>query len=212
MQKIVTELRKPGRPLDLAKRDAILEATRQLMQEHGAAFTVDMVADRANVSKQTVYNSFSGKEDLVGRITQSIVDEITGDLESFFETQDVQAALVAFGGRYLRMVGNPDRTNFLRLIIGAAARGDATAQVFFKTGPSMLIDRLAEFLGHQSALGHLQARNSRLAAEQFIGLVLGTLQMRLLLGIKVAWTEQAMQERVESAVDVFLKSYGAARA
>lgn len=212
MPKDMTELRKPGRPLDLAKRDAIFAATRALMNEKGIAFTVDMVADRAGVSKQTVYNSFSGKEDLIARVVQAMVDEVTADLDAFPDAQDVRTVLTAFGGRYLRMVSNPDRTNFLRLIIGSAGRADSHAHVFFKSGPSFLIDRLADFLIHQSGLGHLQVRNSRLAAEQFIGLVLGTLQMRLLLGIEIAWTELAIQERVASAVDVFLTRYGTGQA
>jgi TetR/AcrR family transcriptional regulator, mexJK operon transcriptional repressor len=167
-----------------------------------------MVAVRASVSKQTVYNSFSSKDDLIGRVTQAIVDELTRDLESSFASDDVRAALMAFGGRYLRMVGNPERTNFMRMIIGSAARGDNTAQTFFRAGPRILMDRLADFLANQTRLGHMQSHNSALAAEQFIGLVLGTLQLRFLLGVDMVWTEALQQERVASAVSMFLKSYG----
>jgi AcrR family transcriptional regulator len=122
------DARKPGRPLDMAKREAIIDATRSLMNSCGAAFTVDMVAEQAGVSKQTVYNNFSGKDDLIVHVVESIVQEIGTDLEAFSETDDVRTALIAFGSRYLRMVGNKDRTNFLRLIIGAAAGCCARAE------------------------------------------------------------------------------------
>ncbi len=209
MEKILSEMRKPGRPPDQSKRDAILEATHTLMMEHGANFTVDMVADRAGVSKQTLYNRFGGKEDLLLRVMQSILAELTTDLESFSETDNVRTALMAFGARYLRMVSDPQRTNFLRLIIGSINHADSSGQLFFRSGPHVLIERLAEFIAHQTELGHLLGGNPRLEAEQFIGLVLGTLQMRLLLGVEVSWTEEAIRDRVASAVDVFLASYGA---
>jgi TetR/AcrR family transcriptional regulator, mexJK operon transcriptional repressor len=205
-----TDARKPGRPLDMAKREAILQATRLLMNRYGAAFTVDMVAEQAGVSKQTVYNSFSGKEDIIVRVVESIVQEIGADLDAFSETDDVRMALIAFGSRYLRMVGNKDRTNFLRLIIGAAARGDQTVELFFRSGPKLLVSRLSDFLVHQRDLGHLQFDDPQLAAEQFIGLVLGTLQMRLLLGVATEQSEADVQNRVTSAIDLFLKSYGSA--
>src|SRR5690606_27373214 len=44
----------PGRPKDLAKRGAILDAARQLFLEHGfAGVSMDQIAARAGVSKLT---------------------------------------------------------------------------------------------------------------------------------------------------------------
>ena len=48
------------------KREAIIAAAREAFQQHGVEGTsMDKVAEIAGVSKRTVYNHFSTKEDLV---------------------------------------------------------------------------------------------------------------------------------------------------
>ena len=55
----------PGRPKDLAKRQAILEAAKVLFLSNGYASTsMDAVAAEAGVSKLTVYSHFNDKETL----------------------------------------------------------------------------------------------------------------------------------------------------
>ena len=47
----------PGRPKDLAKREAILEAAKCLFLRHGyAGSSMDAIAAHAGVSKLTVYS------------------------------------------------------------------------------------------------------------------------------------------------------------
>ncbi|MEO1488476.1 MAG: helix-turn-helix domain-containing protein, partial [Pseudomonadota bacterium] len=58
----MTEKRKPGRPSDQAKRDAIVEAASDLFFEHGfAATSIEQIASLAGVSKVTIYNHFGDK-------------------------------------------------------------------------------------------------------------------------------------------------------
>lgn len=55
----------PGRPKDLAKREAILEAAKALFLSLGYANTsMDAVAAAAGVSKLTVYSHFTDKQTL----------------------------------------------------------------------------------------------------------------------------------------------------
>src|SRR3984893_18145749 len=59
--------RGPGRPRDPAKLEAIMEAAYALFLERGiAATTMDAVAERASVSKMTVYAHFPDKPALIG--------------------------------------------------------------------------------------------------------------------------------------------------
>jgi TetR/AcrR family transcriptional regulator, mexJK operon transcriptional repressor len=204
--------RKPGRPLDVAKRDAILSAARHLMMEQGAAFTIDMVAARADVSKQTLYNNFAGRDELILRVVHQMVDEFVGELSPFFEADDAATGLRKFGHRYLKMLSNPQRTGFMRMMIDAAGHNESLPKMYFQSGPARLRQSLADFLTRQNDLGHLAILNADLASEQFIGMVLGTLQIRLLLGVKIKWTDADIDRRVESAVAVFLSAYRRATA
>jgi TetR/AcrR family transcriptional repressor of mexJK operon len=58
-----------GRPPDLRKREAIMAAASALFFERGiTATTMDSVADRAAVSKMTVYAHFADKPALLAAV------------------------------------------------------------------------------------------------------------------------------------------------
>ena len=53
-------------------RSAILAASRELVAEHGPAASMGMVAERAGVSRVTVYNQFGSKERLLEALAAGI--------------------------------------------------------------------------------------------------------------------------------------------
>jgi AcrR family transcriptional regulator len=62
----VAEAPQRGRPRRPDARDAILEATLELLAERGFhATTMDAIAERANVGKNTIYRRWSAKGDLI---------------------------------------------------------------------------------------------------------------------------------------------------
>jgi AcrR family transcriptional regulator len=62
----MTDPRRPGRPRSETARAAILDAAVAELQEKGfAATTVDAIAARAGVGKQTIYRWWSSKADVV---------------------------------------------------------------------------------------------------------------------------------------------------
>lgn len=60
------ESRRPGRPRDARHDQAILEAARDILREHGyRGLTIDGVAARAGVGRPTIYRRWSSKAALV---------------------------------------------------------------------------------------------------------------------------------------------------
>jgi AcrR family transcriptional regulator len=58
--------RRRGRPRDAGAREAILDATLELLAERGFhATTMDSIAERAGVGKNTIYRRWSAKDDLI---------------------------------------------------------------------------------------------------------------------------------------------------
>src|SRR5690606_9153447 len=56
----------PGRPRDTAKDDSILTATVEVLAESGyAGLSIEAVAQRAGVSRPTIYRRYQNKADLV---------------------------------------------------------------------------------------------------------------------------------------------------
>jgi TetR/AcrR family transcriptional regulator, mexJK operon transcriptional repressor len=198
---------KLGRPQNMAKRESIVLAAHILMFEAKTPFTMEAVAARAGVSKQTVYNVFPRKEDLLRHVVRLTVDDITRDLREEPDTTDIRIVLGMFGKRYLDMLSIPGRTGFIRMMIEAAGRGDEMAEVFYNSGPGFARTQLSNFLIRQQRLGKLHCENVDLAVEQFFGLILGTVQMQYLLGVSVPFTPEIRAKRIAEAIRVFLLAY-----
>src|SRR5688572_18076769 len=89
------------------KRRAILEAAAELFLQDGYSGTsMDEVAARASVSKQTVYAQFGGKEALfvtvVATMTGDAGDEVQREIRALGEEDDVRAAMLDYAQRQLR--------------------------------------------------------------------------------------------------------------
>src|ERR1700719_3234233 len=109
--------RGPGRPRDLAKREAIMDAAYALFLERGiTATTMDAVGERASVSKITVYANFRDKTALV-----SAVFYLRVDLSHLFDRAvgpDHNASverLVELGELFTTAAGQPERVRMVRL-------------------------------------------------------------------------------------------------
>ncbi len=88
----------------ISSRDAIYEATRDLLREQGyAALTIEGIAARAGVGKQTIYRWWSSKGELA---SDALKDEIARRIE-FPDTGDFLADLTALLGQVAGVLGDP---------------------------------------------------------------------------------------------------------
>src|SRR5690606_41925100 len=70
----------PGRPKDLAKRAAILDAAARMFTRFGfEGASMDQIAAEAGVSKLTVYSHFGDKEALFGEAVRVVCDSLMPD-------------------------------------------------------------------------------------------------------------------------------------
>src|SRR5262245_49340147 len=77
----------PGRPKDLGKRAAILDAAKRLFLGQGfAGASMDQIASEAGVSKLTVYSHFGDKETLFAAAVRAHSEQQLP--ESLFEAAD----------------------------------------------------------------------------------------------------------------------------
>ena len=66
--------------IDVAKSEAILDAAIEVLAERGVSASMDEIARRAGVSKQTIYNHYGSKAELVRIMSARRVHEITASL------------------------------------------------------------------------------------------------------------------------------------
>jgi AcrR family transcriptional regulator len=206
----MTALRKPGRPQDQDKREAILAAGRQLMSLHAFDFSMDDVARLAGVARQTVYNVYPSKEGVVSAVIAEALDRLTKHISTTGEAHDITQVLSQLSQAYLNMLGTPERVSMMRVMVSPQSIAKDYGSVFYGLGPLLLHERLSDYLAAVDTGGLYHFPNPSLAADMFISLVVGSRQLRSLLGVEEPEALGPISERVALAVKMFLKGHESA--
>jgi TetR/AcrR family transcriptional repressor of mexJK operon len=196
-----------GRRPDPAKDQAILDAARALFLEKGYGASIDEIAERAGVVKQTVYARFKSKEELFATIIHATAEELVAPLGAEGRDRSVRETLLAIAEQYHEIILQPERLQTTRLMIAEAGKFPSLAQRYYDSGPMYVCGRLAEYLAAATKRGELEATDTKLAASHFFGLIKGVEHLGALLGIDSAENELQRRRRVAAAVDAFMKIY-----
>jgi AcrR family transcriptional regulator len=191
-----------------SKVDSILAAASHLFRTRGYGDTsMDAVARQADVSKATLYVYFSGKRELFAAVIAAEGDRNSRALIAGEAGQEeIRAKLLRFGRAILALLLAVETVGAYRMVTAEAHRFPEIGNVFYENGPGRLLTRLEEFFAAAMASGKLRAANPRRAAEQFIGLIRGDLQLRALLALDAASLSH-QDDIVRSGVDTFYRAY-----
>lgn len=198
---------KRGRPVDPAKREAILETARELFFEHGYGVGLETIAARAGVSRQTIYNLFESKDDLFAAIVQESSGQITAALAELTPESTPREVLTALGVSFLTKITSDRAVQFQRLLIGSSASFPTLGPTFYANGPGRGLARLAAYLDRETTAKRIAVSDPVLAAEQFFGMLMGHRSMRRTLRIDGELPPEEIRRRVDAAVGAFLRAY-----
>lgn len=195
-----------SRPRLEARRRAMMEAATAVFLEKGyAAATLDDIIARSGGSRQTLYALFGGKqglfEGLVAERSANIFEPLPNDE---LDDRPPEEVLSALGIRYLEIVTTPEALGTYRLVVTESAMRKEVAELFWRAGPGKLRTLLAGYLARQSERGLLHLDDTELAARHFIGMLLGTLQMECLLGLRETPEPAEVAAHVGSVVKQFM--------
>jgi TetR/AcrR family transcriptional repressor of mexJK operon len=201
---------RPGRPKSEQKRAAILEAASELFLTRGLAATaMDAVAERARVSKQTVYSHFASKEDLYRTCITQKVAAYGFDESELPVDAELETALLAIGNQFLDLIFDDEVVAMFRVVIGESAAHHKIAELFFENGPGKTIRKIAGFMGEQMHRGLLREDDPGYVATLFLTMLRGNYQMQLLMSIKPDFDAESRTRHIRKVVDQFLVLYGA---
>lgn len=198
-----------GRRPDPRKRAAIIEAAAALFVSHGYGITMDAIAAQAGVSKQTIYNAFSTKEDLFAAVITDRVETVLGGLSRPSPDARPEDVLRQVAGQFLRFIAGGASVCVQRMIIMSGSDAEhELARRFYDNGPRRAVALLAAYLRQETAAGRLRVADPDLAAESFLGMLNGHVHMRSLLGLQSRWDDEDLALKVDYGVAVFLKAHG----
>jgi len=198
----------PGRPKDLEKRAAILEAAKRLFPRSGFDGTsMDAIAAEAGVSKLTVYSHFTDKETLFHAAIQArCEDQMPATLFNVHPEGPVRDQLEAIARAFLAMVMAPESIALHRLLTSGTT-SPKLVQLFWDAGPKRIQASLQQFLRSEVDAKQLDIADIPRSASQFFALLKGEVHARLLCGCQEAVAGHEIDAHVRATVDFFLRAY-----
>jgi AcrR family transcriptional regulator len=188
-------------------RRRLLEAAIEIFMEEGYRASIDRIATRAGVARQTLYNHYPAKEALFAEAIRAGVQSVLVTLES--RSGDLRTNLVRFANAYRSKVLCPIGSAIFRTIVAEAPRFPELAKSFFASGPRETTEQLARFLEDAMTRGELRVEDPLFAAEMLTAMLSNYDRLRALMNLETdTLTDPAKVERV---VDCFLRAFAPER-
>ena len=183
-------------------RERVRDAAIQVFIEDGYGASMERIAARAGVAKQTLYNQFGNKENLFAEVIRQSVDDITvslGDLKL-----DLRRSLLRFAAAFRAKALSSHGLGLHRALIAEAPRFPKLARVIHEKGAANARDTLAKFLQQAMDSGQLRKTDSQFVAELLLSMLAGFERVRLLYGVKADPTSLNEKQKCVAIVDCFL--------
>ncbi|MEO9080089.1 MAG: TetR/AcrR family transcriptional regulator [Rhodanobacter sp.] len=202
----------PGRPKDMEKRAAILEAAKSLFIRNAFAGTsMDAIAADAGVSKLTVYSHFGDKDNLFREVIRSRIQDLLPEQTYAYDAQeDIHDLLLRVALKHAHLDCNAETVGTFRAILSDCRQGNPRyGKLIWEEGATRTHGLMERLLLQAVDAGQLDIDDISRASVQFLTLIKGNLMMRQMFGCTEC-PESYMQEIESTAragVVMFLRAY-----
>ena len=200
----------PGRPKDLGKRAAVLEAAKRMFTAHGFdGVSMDQIASEAGVSKLTVYSHFGDKDSLFAEAVRAHCEQGM-PTRLFEEGQDapLRERLTRIGLAFHAMIMTPEAIAGHRILCSSQVAASNMPAVFWEAGPQRVQSSFTALLERRIARGELDIPDPPRAAAQFFTLLKGEPHAQAVFGYCCGQPQESAEEHVAGVVELFLRAYG----
>ncbi len=186
---------------DTPKEDAILKAATSLFLRKGySGVSMEEIAKKSSVAKQTLYSYFRGKDDLFRSIIHAQSEAffaILPDTEN--SPQDIKTFLYQVGTAAINMMFRGDTLELYRLLVSESPRFPELGEYYWQTGGQALIKRMTDFLQENGFAN----KHAKIATDQFLSLLIGSTLSMALLKKNYRPTKLEKERHIELAVSAF---------
>ena len=200
----------PGRPKDMVKRAAILQAAKDLFLSLGfEGSSMDAIAAEAGVSKLTVYSHFNDKESLcAAAIEAHCENQLPSVLFDLPEEMPVSRALYEIARRFQGMLQTQEAIELNRLMVAQAKQNPQLTRLFYNAGPQHTQDEMKRLLQQAHDQGKLDIPNPVFASEHFLSAFGGSCKQLLRnFGLESQSDANEDEEYAREIVKRFLRAY-----
>ncbi len=214
MARVSLSRERPEGEDETAVRARILDAAFAAFTKSGYAATSTLeIATRARVSKRELYALVGNKQEMLVACISARARrlQVPADLPVPQDRETLAHILSSFGTQLVREITDPTVVAVFRLAIAEAVRAPELAQALDSIGREASRAALRQIMTRAQASGLLEGRPDELA-EQFSGLLWGSLMVSLLLGVAERPSSRDVAARARDAAAAFLQLHPLPRA
>jgi TetR/AcrR family transcriptional regulator, mexJK operon transcriptional repressor len=189
--------------IDARKHQAILDAAAEVLAERGFNAPIEEVARRAGVSKQTIYNHYGGKTELVRTLVNRRCIQLRATFEEAPPDEPIEATLARYAMTIQEVVTSEASLQLTRMAITSCTDMPELAQAVYEAGAKAANADLAAFLAGRAELDIPEPAR---AADIFMGMAFGRVQTRMLMGVEGPTADEARRRAAEAA-ERFVRAY-----
>ena len=184
-------------------RERVLRAATTSFLAHGYRSSVDEIARRAGVAKQTVYHHFPNKDELFKEVARDLAQRVLIELAS--PGTDLREGLQRFALAYRQRTLGAQGISAFRTLVPEVPRFRVAARTMYANSAGEMVRRLAENLERAMDAGELRRDDARFAAEMLLSMLAGLDRMKRLFSVNDE--EESEARRTARIVDCFLRAY-----
>lgn len=208
---MVRELSAYHRRIAEDNRTAILHAATDLFLDVGYDRTsLAQVADRAGVSKATLFKQFPTKAELFTAMVLDAGDAAHPDF-TMPSSGDFHGGLVSIGVAYAEVLHLPRMTDLIRAVITESARFPELRDQAFDFGTLAVLRALRSFLEVANARGDAMVEDLDGAAAQFLGMIATVVFWPRLVHVGWSLTDEEIRHTVYEAATTMAARYAISR-
>jgi len=203
-----------GRPVNEALGQTIVEAASELFTELGfQATTLDKVAQRAKISKLSIYRHFENKEALFSAAIVAGCQQLFAP-QALSEGVDgsVEDQLMAAGTLLLRTLLRPDVSSVEAMVMADKTNQKSLSKLHYEAGPAHVIAQIEALLRQLHAKTLLNVPDPLQSARLFAALFKGSDLLIIARFDEVrAADDNEIESYCRSAVAMFIAAHGGAQ-
>ena len=194
------------------KSQLIICAAREAFLEKGYdGVSMDEVANRAGVAKQTVYARYASKDALFLAVVESLQGRMLSAV-SATAPLPIRDRLQQIARELLDLVLDPSSLSLSRIALGALYRFPTLGHSIYGARINKLHAILADIIEQATRDGSLMVDDPKVAAEQFLALIRGELHLHCLYDPSFRPARAKIERQIKAGIDCFMARYGAAAA
>ena len=193
-------------------REIVQAATAAFVSKGYDGTSMEEIATKAGVSKQTVYKHFTDKETLFGEVVQSTATQANDVIESvttlLSEAKFMEGGLQQLARRLITMLMDEELLKLRRLIIANADRMPQLGRSWYEKGFERMLASMASCFQKLTSRGRIQTSDPHLAASHFFGMLLWIPMNEAMFTGNNPRSKAELERHADASVEAFLVAYG----